>query len=117
MPRFRIWWDYANSCPGRRAASSGSASVATGLVHGLKLVAVAIVAQAVWGMARTLCPDLKRAAIATLAAVAVSAHVSSMMQVAVLLCGGQVARAADPDRHPGRSGRRRAHEALVPNAL
>src|SRR5215467_148316 len=28
-----------------------------GLLHGLKLVAVAIVAQAVWGMARTLCPD------------------------------------------------------------
>ena len=29
-----------------------------GLLHGLKLVAVAIVAQAVWGMARTLCPDV-----------------------------------------------------------
>src|SRR5215467_9615398 len=28
-----------------------------GLLHGLKLVAVAIVAHAVWGMARTLCPD------------------------------------------------------------
>jgi chromate transporter len=68
--------------------SSAVASVATGLVHGLKLVAVAIVAQAVWGMARTLCPDLRRAAIAILAAVAVSARVSSMMQVAVLLCGG-----------------------------
>src|SRR5258708_18635314 len=40
--------------------SSAIASVATGLVHGLKLVAVALVAQAVWGMARTLCPDLMR---------------------------------------------------------
>ena len=68
--------------------SSAIASVATGLVHGLKLVAVAIVAQAVWGMARTLCPDLKRGAIAMLAAVAVSARGSSMTQVAVLLCGG-----------------------------
>src|SRR4029079_18939702 len=29
----------------------------TGLLHGLRLVAVAIVAQAVFGMARTLCPD------------------------------------------------------------
>ena len=28
-----------------------------GFVHGLKLVAVAVVAQAVWGMARNLCPD------------------------------------------------------------
>ena len=36
-----------------------------GLVHGLKLVAVAIVAQAVWGMARSLCPDRERASIAT----------------------------------------------------
>jgi chromate transporter len=68
--------------------SSAIASVATGLVHGLKLVAVAVVAQAVWGMARTLCPDLKRAAIAMLAAVAASARASSMTQVAVLLCGG-----------------------------
>ena len=30
--------------------------VGAGLLHGLKLVAVAIVAQAVMGMARTLCP-------------------------------------------------------------
>jgi len=33
-----------------------------------KLVAVAIVAQAVWGMARTLCPDRARASIALLGA-------------------------------------------------
>ena len=31
--------------------------IGIGLLHGLKLVAVAIVAQAVWGMARTLAPD------------------------------------------------------------
>jgi len=68
--------------------STAVASVAAGLVHGLKLVAVAIVAQAVWGMARTLCPDWRRAAIAVVAAVAVSAGKSSTMQVAVLLCGG-----------------------------
>ncbi|WP_314436842.1 chromate efflux transporter [Massilia timonae] len=37
---------------------------AAGLVHGLKLVAVAVVAQAVWGMARTLTPDRRRIAIA-----------------------------------------------------
>jgi chromate transporter len=68
--------------------SAAAASVTAGLVHGLKLVAVAIVAQAVWGMARTLCPDRQRAAIAIAAAVAVSVGASSMMQVAVLLCGG-----------------------------
>src|ERR1700744_2071855 len=38
--------------------------VGLGLVHGLKLVAVAVVAQAVWDMARRLCPDQRRAAIA-----------------------------------------------------
>lgn len=43
-----------------------------GLLHGLKLVAVAMIAQAVWGMARTLTPDRPRAAIA-LAAVAIVA--------------------------------------------
>jgi chromate transporter len=37
-------------------------------LHGLKLVAVAIVAQAVWGMAKTLCPDKERPSIAIAAA-------------------------------------------------
>jgi chromate transporter len=41
-----------------------------GFLHGLKLVAVAVVAQAIWGMARTLAPDRARAGI-VLAAVAV----------------------------------------------
>jgi chromate transporter len=41
--------------------------VGDGLLHGLKLVAVAIVAQAVMGMAQTLCPDRPRATIAALA--------------------------------------------------
>src|SRR6201998_2836917 len=45
-----------------------SGPAGAGLVHGLKLVAVAIVAQAVWGMARTLCPDRERASIATVSA-------------------------------------------------
>src|SRR3974390_1443877 len=38
-------------------AASLSGPLGAGLLHGLKLVAVAIVAQAVWGMARPLCPD------------------------------------------------------------
>ncbi len=42
-------------------------------LHGLKLVAVAVVAQAVWGMARTLCPDLFRAVLAVVAALLVAA--------------------------------------------
>ena len=35
-----------------------------GWLHGLKIVAVAVVAQAVWGMAKNLCPDRERRAIA-----------------------------------------------------
>jgi len=40
-------------------ASYGDA-IPTGVLHGLKVVAVAVVAQAVWGMARNLCPDIPR---------------------------------------------------------
>ncbi|MGF6920586.1 chromate transporter [Paraburkholderia sp. 40] len=41
------------------------------LLRGLKLAAVAVVAQAVWSMGRTLCPDRDRATIAAGAAIAV----------------------------------------------
>jgi chromate transporter len=41
-------------------AGAFSGPLGIGVLHGLKLVAVAIVAQAVWGMARTLCPDRSR---------------------------------------------------------
>ena len=51
--------------------SSFSGPLGTGLLHGLKLVAVAVVAQAVWGMARTLAPDRTRASIALAAVVLV----------------------------------------------
>jgi len=46
------------------AAGRLSGPLAAGALHGLKIVAVAIVAQAVWGMARALCPDRIRAVIA-----------------------------------------------------
>src|SRR5688500_1957315 len=46
----------------------GGAAVA-GWLHGLKVVAVAVVAQAVWGMAKSLCPDRQRATLAILAAI------------------------------------------------
>lgn len=38
-------------------------AIPAGVIHGLKVVAVAVVAQAVWGMARTLCPDVPRLSI------------------------------------------------------
>ena len=60
----------------------------TGLLHGLKLVAVAIVAQAVWGMARTLCPDRARASIAVTAALIVLFATSPLTQIAAIVFGG-----------------------------
>jgi chromate transporter len=62
--------------------------VGVGLLHGLKLVAVAIVAQAVWGMARTLAPDRQRASIAAVAALIILLSASSLAQIAALALGG-----------------------------
>jgi chromate transporter len=61
--------------------------VGLGLLHGLKLVAVAIVAQAIWGMARTLCPDRQRASIACIATLIVSFTAASGSQIAAILFG------------------------------
>ncbi len=49
-------------------------------LHGLKIVAVAVVAQAVWGMARTLCPDRERMTLAIAAAIAALALPSAAGQ-------------------------------------
>ena len=62
--------------------------IPAGLLHGLKVVAVAVVAQAVWGMARTLCPDAPRVTLAVLAAAAVLAAPTPLVQVGVILAGG-----------------------------
>ncbi|WOJ90696.1 chromate efflux transporter [Methylocapsa polymorpha] len=63
-------------------------AVGGGVLHGLKLVAVAIVAQAVWGMAQILCPDRARASIAVTAAVILSFSASSAAQIATIVMGG-----------------------------
>ena len=56
----------------------------TGWLQGLKAAAVAVVAQAVLGMARTLAPDTKRATIAVGAMIAVLLIPSSLGQVIVI---------------------------------
>lgn len=61
--------------------------VGTGLITGLKIVAVAIVAHAVWGMARTLCPDRERASIALGAVVLVIAMGGAAGQVLAIAAG------------------------------
>ena len=77
-----------------------SGPLGDGALHGLKLVAVAIVAQAVWGMARTLCPDRQRAAIAV-AAVAVLAFVPGAFgMVGAILTGAALGLALGPAPGP-----------------
>ena len=85
-------------------ASSSDLSSA-GWVHGLKLAAVAVVAQAVLGMARTLTPDWTRRAVALSALVVVLLVVSPLTQLAVIAGGAllglllirQAGAAATPD--------------------
>ena len=60
----------------------------SGWLHGLQIVAVAVVAQAVIGMARVLCPDLARAALAIGAALLMLVLPSAIGQIAVIAAGG-----------------------------
>jgi chromate transporter len=69
-------------------ASALKGEIGSGLLHGLKLVAVAIVAQAIWGMARTLCPDRERASIAVAAALVILLSSSSVAQIGAIVFGG-----------------------------
>jgi chromate transporter len=59
-----------------------------GVLHGLKVVTVAVVAQAVWAMGRALCTDRTRVIIAALATGACLWRPGSIMQVAVLVAAG-----------------------------
>ena len=62
--------------------------VGLGALHGLKVVAVAVVAQAVWGMARALCPDRERATIAVLATLVVFFAATAAGQIGAIVLGG-----------------------------
>jgi chromate transporter len=61
-------------------------------LHGLMIVAAAVVAQAVWGMARSLCPDRERVTLAigaaVLALVLPLALPSTVVQVGTIILGG-----------------------------
>jgi chromate transporter len=81
-------------------AAGFTGPVAEGFLHGLKLVAVAVVAQAIWGMSRTLTPDHTRAGIALAAIAIVVVFTGSFGQIAAIalgacaglwLCRGEVA--------------------------
>ncbi len=63
---------------------------AAGWIHGLSVVAVAVVAVAVWSMARGLAWDALRAPIALAAAAAALAFPSALTQVAIIAVAGAV---------------------------
>jgi chromate transporter len=79
-----------------------------GLLHGLKLTAVAVVAQAVLGMARSLAPDGPRATIAVLAVILTAFAPGAASQIAAILLGGLAGlivcrRAAEPRAETSRA--------------
>ncbi|MBN9581153.1 MAG: chromate efflux transporter [Afipia sp.] len=68
-------------------AAAFTGPLAEGFLHGLKLVAVAVVAQAIWGMAKSLTPDKPRAAIALIAVATVVFIAGSLGQIAAIAGG------------------------------
>jgi chromate transporter len=68
-------------------ATALTGPVAEGILHGLKLVAVAVVAQAIWGMAHSLTPDRERVAIALVAVAIVVFVGGSIGQISAIVLG------------------------------
>ena len=64
------------------------AAAAAGWLHGLKVVAVAVVAQAVWGMAKSLCPDRQRATLAILTAIMTLSWPTAVGQLLSIIAAG-----------------------------
>ena len=76
----------------------------SGWLHGLKVAAVAVVAQAVLGMARTLAPDRARATLAVVAAIIVLALPSVWGQIGAIVLGGVAGMHAVSRRRRDRAG-------------
>lgn len=70
--------------------AQGGDLIPPGVLQGLKVVAVAVVAQAVWGMGRQLCTDAKRVTIMAVATCLVLLVPSAWGQVGVILLAGLV---------------------------
>ena len=72
----------------RRSARGGATG--SGWLQGLKVVAVAVVAQAVLGMMRSLTPDRVRATLAVVAAIIVLMMPSALGQIGAIVFGAGV---------------------------
>ena len=68
-------------------AAAFAGPLGAGVLHGLKIVAVAVVAQAVWGMARTLAADRERAAIAVAAVLLIAISGGAAGQIGAIALG------------------------------
>jgi chromate transporter len=77
-------------------------------LHGLQIVAVAVVALAVWSMARALAPDRPRATLAVAAAVLALAAPSTAGQIGAIVLGGLIG-ALLPSRDSSRSAESAFH--------
>jgi chromate transporter len=88
-----------------------------GWLHGLKLAAVAVVAQAVWAMGTKLCPDRQRLSICLAAAGATLVYTNAWSQVAVIAAGATVGfylyRHLPVPLPPGATARAGGHVAAV----
>ncbi len=70
-------------------------------LHGLKVVTVAVVAQALWGMGKSLCPDPVRASIAVAAAVIAYKVPGAAGQIGIIVAGGVLGwRLLSPENAP-----------------
>lgn len=85
-------------------------------LKGLKLVAVAVVAQAIWSMARSLAPDRARATVAVAATLVTLAMPSSLGQVSAIVLGGLAGITVLP-RPDMADGQRAALGVRVPRAV
>ena len=63
-------------------------AISPDFLHGLKVVAVAVVAQAVWGMARHLCTDVLRITLMAIATCIALLEPSALVQVSVIAAAG-----------------------------
>lgn len=63
-------------------------TIHAGWLHGLKIVAVAVVANAVWTMGKNLCPDTTRVSFAIVGAIVTSLFPNTLGQVSTIIGGG-----------------------------
>lgn len=72
-------------------------------LHGLKIVAVAVVAQAVWRMAQNLCPDRERVSLAVAATLVTLAIPSVAGQIGAIVAGGVIGWRLLPSTHDAKT--------------